>query len=626
MEKGFQASLEQFVLLSREEADSLKSRAKGAHNLNLHLQENELELRKERKRSKELEKLLLEAHKRIGDLTLKQKNEIPPSDGHEPVYSLSMPMPPSNLHSSELQIDGVPTSGSSGQHVKDLSLKDKSGLVDQVVSTGKSHQITQPEPRIFKFPEKVINVSSTDSSMKENLGESLPRGSKSVKDSEKETVGGVSVQYFNKVKMELIKTKKYLKQNQIDLNQLEIQRHNQQRMEAMEKELKTVKRDRDDCMEKLQFYKGRLHQSMEGATVHSSDSDRLYDFCKSTTEMSSMTDSSCQTSPFLRPLISPKSSSDHSSTDDNKAEKGDKHGIQMRDRGTSPDVNQMMKDTQNQLQRLAGQLGEQQFTNERLVNENKAIKNNYQQLLMTLRDMERLHEKSELNMKKMKLEEENFSLKKAISEYEEDNNHLLSTIEVINNNMSKERDKAVRLEASLREEQRCHGLTKHNLYVMYGNLKTKFDKLAHEKNLLEQRLVIASSGGGTRLVSMATGATPERRITPQSSTEMDPVTCTPEIHIYENVARQLEPARTQYVDNKLNQLRDSSSDPERVMSVREPVESCHPYDDDLPQNSSQSPPNDPPENVTSQFLCKRCLNEFDLEMDFLCHIEKCLID
>lgn len=154
----------------------------------------------------------------------------------------------------------------------------------------------------------------------------------------------------------------------------------------------------------------------------------------------------------------------------------------------------------------------------------------------------------------------------------------------------------------------------------------QFDKLAHEKNLLEQRLVIASSGGGTRLVSMATGATPERRITPQSSTEMDPVTCTPEIHIYENVARQLEPARTQYVDNKLNQLRDSSSDPERVMSVREPVESCHPYDDDLPQNSSQSPPNDPPENVTSQFLCKRCLNEFDLEMDFLCHIEKCLID
>ncbi|XP_021375712.1 interaptin-like [Mizuhopecten yessoensis] len=640
MEKGLQASLDKFVLLSKEEADSLKSRAKGAHNLNLHLQENDIELRKERKRSKELEKLLLEAHKRIGELTLEWKDGLSEettdeSESSGPVSSFSQfssTNPQVSSVESSLQIDGGPLSYRSYS-------KGKSFPREQVMPQGKSHQVTYPEPRVFKFGND-INVSSSlkgtsDSVMKKNQMEESKLDC-DTKSSLKETLEGVSVQYFNNLKMELIKTKRQLQrvlqQNHTDLNQVEIQRHSHQKVEALEQQLKDVSKEKDVFKEKVQslykdvtLYKTQLHQNIEGTTVNSQTSDSLSSVClydsRSTKDMvSRMSDSSCQTSPFLRPLVSPKWSSDNNSnTEENMNEK------RTTGERLSPDPHQVMKDTQNRIQRLTKQLEDQHLLNERLIKENKDIKKSYQQLLKSVQDTERHHEQADLKTKKMQLEDENFKLKKMISEYEEDNNHLLSTIEVIQNNLCKERDRAMQLEATLREEQRCHGLTKHNLYVMYGNLKTKFDRLAHQKNLLEQRLA-NSSTGGPRNVTMTTGGTPDRHITPQSSFETDPNPPAEEIHIYENVARKVEPLKNQSTDSRLHQFNVCAGDPDHVVSVREPVESTHPYDDDLPQIRSTTPRSDSPVNVPSQYLCKRCLNEFDVEMDFLCHIEKCLID
>lgn len=633
MEKGFQSSLDKFVLLSQAEAESLQSRAKGAHNLNLHLQENDIELRKERKRSKELERLLLDAHKRIGELTLKQKDGT--SEGRTakaeisgPVSSLSQFM--SQTSESSLQTDGAPLSLN-----RSLS-KGKSVARHQVIRQGKSHQVTYPEPRVFKFGNEINAPSSlkenSESMMKGNVMDDTKRDL-DTKDSVKEPVAGVSVQYFNNLKMELIKTKKQLQrvlqQTHTDLNQVEIQRQTSQKVGVLEEQLKDVKKEKEKLMDEnqslrknLMLYKTKLQQNIEGTTVNSEASDSLSSGClydsNSTKDMvSNVSDSSCQTSPFLRPLVSPTRNSDNNfNTEDNATEK------HMTDKRMSPDPQQVMKDMHNQIQRLTRQLEDQHRLHELTIKENKDIKKSYQQLLKSVHDMDRHQEQTDLKTKKMQLEEENFKLKKVVTDYEEDNNHLLSTIEVIQNKLCKESDRAMQLEATLREEQRCHGLSKHNLYGMYGNLKTKYDRLAHQKNLLEQRLV----AGGSRPLGMEAAGTPDRHITPQSSTELEPTPPAEEIHIYENVARNIEPLRNQSVDSKLPHFHVPSGDPDRVMSVREPVESTHPYDDDLPQNRSSTAQSNVPVDTPPQYLCKRCLNEFDVEMDFLCHIEKCLID
>ncbi|XP_060067172.1 girdin-like [Ylistrum balloti] len=623
MELGFQASSDKFVLLSQAEADSLKSKAKGAHNLNLHLQENDIELRKERKRSKELEKCLLEAHKRIGELTLERKDVITQqrtknSDSSCPESSVSQfesSSPHLSSTESSLQVDGGPLSYNTG-HTKDKSRH-------QMIP----HQVTYPKPRVFKFGNEIDSVikENSDSMMKEKLTDASKRDN-DCKDSVKEPVAGVSVHYFNNLKMELIKTKKELKrvlqQKHTDLNQVELQRHMHQEREVLEGQLREMKKDRDMHVEQVQslqkdvtFYKTKLHQNIEGATVDSEScgslsSRCLYDSTKDTE--SRMSDSSCQTSPFLRPLVSPNCSSSNSKRTEERV-----NGKHMTDMRLSPDQAQVMKDTQNQIQRLTKQLEDQQLLYEQVIRENKDIKKSYQQLLSSVHDMEQHHQQADLKTKNMELEDENFKLKKNVSEYEEDNNQLFSTIEEIQNNLCKVSDRAMQLEATLREEQRCHGLTKHNLYVMYGTLKTKYDRLSHQKNLLEQRLANSSA--------VVMGTT-DRHITPQSSTESDPAPPAEEIHIYENVARKLEPLPNQSSDSRVQNFAVSMGDPDHVMSVREPVESTHPYDDDLPQNRSTTPRNSSSENVPSQYLCKRCLNEFEVERDFLCHIEKCLID
>ncbi|XP_033734613.1 centrosomal protein of 55 kDa-like [Pecten maximus] len=527
---------------------------------------------------------------------------------------------------SSLQIDGGPVSYN-GSLTKSTS-------IHQVIPQGKAHQVTYPEPRIFKFGNE-INLKPSlkenlDSKMKGNLMDESRCGF-DTKDSVKESVAGVSVQYFNNLKMELIKTKKQLQrvlqQTHTDLNQVEMQRHIHQKMGALEEQFKGVKKERDMLLEEvkslktnLTFYKTKLHQNIEGATINSEPSDSLSSGCLYNSRMSEMSDSACQTSPFLRPLVSSnRSNGNNLNTEDNVTEK------HMTDKRMSPDPQQVMKDSHNQIQRLTRQLEDQQLLNEQIIKENKDIKKSYQQLLKSVQDMERHQEQTDLKTKIMQLEKENVKIKKLIAEYEEDNNQFLSMIEVIQNNLCKEKDRAMQLEATLREEQRCHGLSKHNLYGMYGTLKTKYDRLAHQKNLLEQRLA-NSSTGGARHVVMESGGSPDRLITPQSSTESDPTLPTEEIHIYENVARTFEPLRNPPVDNRLQHIPVSSGDPDRIVSVREPVESTHPYDDDLSQNRSSTPQSNLPVSNPSQYLCKRCLNEFDVEMDFLCHIEKCLID
>lgn len=192
--------------------------------------------------------------------------------------------------------------------------------------------------------------------------------------------------------------------------------------------------------------------------------------------------------------------------------------------------------------------------------EKDEVTKSYTQLLSTCDELRKQKDDAYLR----KLLQENGDLRKKLKDTQEDNLDYLSHIETLQNNFTREKD-------ALKAEKESHNRTKHELHIMYEDLKRKYDKVFHEKTQLQQQIFEQKS-------------LPSRsRSNVQTLSTASPASLS---------VSSLQSAKMDYFDTARKQAKESV-------------------------NISPDPP-------AEELRCERCHSEFDDTMTYLLHIQNCL--